>query len=246
MSSARILLVEDNPVDQSIVTAALTKYQVTKAGTVADANTALARELFDLVILDINLPDGNGFEFLKELKSLARLRQLPIVFLTNLSEVPARVQGLNLGAQDYICKPVDPSELCARVDARLRLGGRAVGGEIFLKGDLQFNLGMRQLFIVSGSEPPRQINLTTLEFNVLFHLAHHFDVPLSREQLLEAAWSQKDEVSDRSVDSLISGLRKKISSSQYQIKAVYGSGYRLERRATSSRPETPANKGSQN
>lgn len=228
MNSDQILLVEDNPLDQSIVTAALRPHVVRIANNLQEARASIQDRNVKLVILDVNLPDGDGFKFFDELQNFDSTRKLSIVFLTASASVNERVFGLNLGAQDYICKPVDPNELKARVEARLRTLTPSAPPDQFHLGDLLFNLSLHQLQIADSTGALNAVNLTSLEFNVLYYFARNEDKILTRDQLLESVWGRRDqEVTDRSVDSLISGLRKKIATSAYRLRAVYGSGYTL-------------------
>jgi two-component system phosphate regulon response regulator PhoB len=212
-----ILVVDDAPEVQLIVSRALgPAYEATSSPTLAHAWEVLNRKVFDLILLDVSLPDGDGFGFISRLRSSERSSQVPVVFLTSRNEVADRVMGYELGAEDYIPKPVEPLELKARVEARLK------SAEVFRIGPLRFDL-VRQLAFLSET----RLELSGTEFKLLHHFARHEGHVLSRDQLLSAVWSGGAHVVDRVADVYVCALRKKIRDSGYSIRAVYGSGYRF-------------------
>lgn len=134
--TARILLVDDAPEIQFLVRRTLdNRFLVESAGTLEEARKALAKGLFDLVLLDVVLPDGNGFEFFEEMRP--SLGETPVLFLTGLDDMDNKVNALRRGADDYLVKPVDPRELQARVE--VRLSRRSKSPELSF-GELKVNL----------------------------------------------------------------------------------------------------------
>jgi two-component system alkaline phosphatase synthesis response regulator PhoP len=186
----------------------------------------LRRHGADLVLLDILLPDQDGFEICKRLRADERLKSLPVIFLTAKGEEIDRVLGLEIGADDYVVKPFSPRELVARVKAVLRRQERA--GE---KRDVVEVTGLRldartQEVTVRG----RPVELSTLEFKLLHFLASHPRHIFNRDRLLDEVWGRDRFVTPRTVDVHIRRLREKIEAApdrpQY-LQTVRGSGYRF-------------------
>jgi DNA-binding response OmpR family regulator len=230
MSNARILLVEDSPADQKIVVAALgKKFTVAVAGSVAEARRELARAQFDLILLDVELPDGNGFRFFSDLRCEEATKDIAVFFLTMKSDAPDEVMGFVLGADDYIAKPADPLKLRARVEARLRkLEERREEEAVFSSGALKLDFAVQRAFRTSG-EGDCALELTPHEFKLLAFFLRHEDHVLSRDQLIERVWGTGTNVIDRTVDMHVSNLRKKLSGSGFTVAAVRGVGYRFTR-----------------
>jgi two-component system response regulator ChvI len=190
---------------------------------------SLAKSLPDLVILDILMPQMDGRELCRRLRTLSE--RLPILFLTSRDEELDRVLGLELGADDYLCKPFSMRELAARVKVLLRRAALmrepdAPGDErIFETGPLRLDL-RRYLASWSGAPVP----LTVTEFTLLLALARHPGHVKSRAQLIQEAYPDDAWVSDRTIDSHVKRLRKKLiaaDSAFSGIEAVYGLGYRF-------------------
>ena len=225
---SRILLVDDALDDQRIVASALGKvHDLTVASTMAAARHCIAELEFELILLDVQLPDGDGFTLCAELQANDRKRSVPIVFLTVCNEISDKVMGFSLGAEDYISKPFDPKELKARVEARIKKAGERNSRDLVLRlGDLKISVSMQRVFL-TGGEQERLLDLTPLEFKLLFYFARHEEHVFSREQLLGAVWADNVNVLDRTVDMHVSNLRKKLGLSSWTIQSVHGVGYRL-------------------
>jgi DNA-binding response OmpR family regulator len=181
-----------------------------------------------LVILDVRLPDGSGFDFCREMRQMGL--QQPILMLTARREELDKVLGLEMGADDYMTKPFGLRELVARIRALLRraYGDLAAAGvsSLIFAGDLAINLDTAQ--VSRGIEP---INLTPTEYRLLIYLARHPGQALSREQLLQAVWDDVAGIeSERTVNVHIRRLREKVEitpSKPQLILTVPGIGYRL-------------------
>ncbi len=180
----------------------------------------------DLVLLDIMLPDVDGFEVCKKLRADDRLKDLPVIFLTAKGEEIDRVLGLEIGADDYVVKPFSPRELVARVRAVLRRRERPVE-----KHDVVETSGFRldsrtQEVVVRG----RAVELSALEFKLLHYLASHPRQVFSRERLLDEVWGRDRFVTPRTVDVHIRRVREKIEEQPERpryLQTVRGSGYRF-------------------
>ena len=226
-SGQRVLVVEDDPKTSDIVRAYLEKggYQVAAAYD-GPSGVSRARELTpDLVVLDLMLPGLSGREVCRILQQESHV---PIIMLMALSTIPDKLEGLELGADDYISKPFSPSELVARVRAVLR---RAAGGNLeksqgLLKcGDVV--LDMEQCSVTLGDQ---QTRLTPTEFKVLAVLMREPGRVFSRSQLVEKAMGRDYDGMDRTMDVHILNLRRKIERDANRpeyILTVYGMGYKF-------------------
>ena len=186
----------------------------------------LRRSQPDLVLIDILLPDLDGFEICKRLRADDRLKSVPVIFLTAKGEEIDRVLGLEIGADDYVVKPFSPRELVARVKAVLRRQERAAEKpEVVEAGALVLDSRTQEVRVRG-----RVVCLSTLEFKLLHFLASNPRRIFSRDRLLDAVWGHDRFVTPRTVDVHIRRLREKIESQsnkpQY-LQTVRGSGYRF-------------------
>ena len=222
--SALILVVDDEPKIVRLARDYLEKngYRVVTAGDGPSALTMARRERPDLIVLDLLLPGMDGREVCRILRAES---DVPIIILTALSEESDQIVGLEIGADDYIVKPFSPRGLVARVRALLR---RVQGGiqapAVIRTGGLEVNTA-RHTAELTGVP----LRLTPSEFDLLAVLARHPGQTLTREQLMDALYGATALGVDRSVDSHIKNLRRKLESvSKVQlIETVYGVGYRL-------------------
>jgi len=224
----RIVIIED---EKDIVE--LLRYNFRKEGFEVESFTRggdgleyLRRHAASLVVLDILLPDLDGLEICRRLRGEERLKSVPVIFLTAKGEEIDRVLGLEIGADDYVVKPFSPRELVARVKAVLRRQERVVEpAEVIEVGDLR--LDARTLEVTARAQP---VELSTLEFKLLYFLAAHPRRVFNRDQLLDEVWGRDRFVTPRTVDVHIRRLREKIeaepSRPQY-LQTVRGSGYRF-------------------
>ncbi len=216
----RILVIEDEVRISSFLEKGLASngYTTSVAATGADG-LALARTgEFDLVILDIGLPDTDGFSVLKDLRT--HNRALPVIILTARDGVAATVQGLEAGADDYVTKPFRIEELVARIRARLREDRSPETGVLEVGGAI-LNLKTRRV-----SRGDSQIELSAREFALAELFFRHPGQVLTREQLLSNVWGYDYDPGSNIVDVYVGYLRKKIGDDL--IKTVRGMGYRLE------------------
>ena len=226
--NSRILLVEDAP-DVQLVVADLLRAHGHDVVVSADGQDGLrisGEQPFDLLLLDVLLPGMDGFELCRQ----ARGRGFAggILMLTARAEVGDRVQGLRTGADDYLVKPFDPSELLARVDALLRRTGKIplTPPARFQFGDVAVDFDNR---VVRKAGSP--VKLALQEWRLLRHLVDHRGQVLSRESLLAAVWSDQPYIGPRTVDVHVAWLRQKLEAnpqSPLHIVTVRGEGYRFE------------------
>ena len=222
----RVLLVEDATDVQAIVAATLRDgYSIQVAATASEALVQLGKQKFDLILMDVMLPDGDGFKLCTQVRNTEEGRDIPIIFLTGRTDVADKVIGFSLGADDYVSKPFEPAELRARVDAKLRkVMASRERDEILRIYDLRFQIPYQRLQLIKGSDEAL-IDLTPIEFKLLLHLARNEEKVFTREELISAVWGDNINIVDRTVDVHISNLRKKLSASVCTIRPIQKVGY---------------------
>ena len=219
----RILVVEDNPKLAGSIRQGLTEqgYSVDVCHSGYEAEDLVATEPYDLVLLDLMLPDQDGLEVCRNLRR--RGLSTPVLMLTALSGVDHKVRGLDVGADDYVTKPFDLEELHARVRALLRRGQASEAAKL-VYGDLQLDLISRR--VERNGEP---LKLSPKEFALLEYLMRNPDRPLSRTAIARKVWDIDHDASSNLIDVYISSLRKKIDKGFEAplIHTVIGVGYRF-------------------
>ena len=226
MQKRHILVVEDDEDILELVAYNLVKagYRVTRAATGREALARVAEEPPDLVVLDLMLPEIDGTEVCRRLKGDANTSAIPVVMLTAKGEESDIVAGLELGADDYITKPFSPQVLLARIRAVLRRKekGDADADAVIRVHNLVIHPGRREVSV--DGQP---VDLTYTEFSVLHVLARRPGWVFTRYQIVDAVRGGDYDVTDRSVDVQIAGLRKKLGDAGDHIQTVRGVGYRI-------------------
>ncbi len=222
-ASPTILVVEDETSIASFVAAYLRNagYAVTTAATAQAALIHLAGESPALVILDLNLPDGDGVELCRRIRKTS---DVPILMLTARDEDIDKIIGLEVGADDYMTKPFNPRELVARVKSILRRAAperRRTESDELHHGDLTINAGKREVHV--GDE---EIRLAPKEFDLLWELLDHRGIVLTRDQLLERVWGYTFAGDTRTVDVHVRQIRRKLGDAS-PIVTVWGVGYKV-------------------
>lgn len=226
----KILIVEDDT-DISMVEEVYLEASGHEVFIVDNGETAINRigtEKFDLIILDVLLPDKNGYDICKEVRSKVNI---PIIMVTAMSEPIDKIRGLGLGADDYISKPFDPAELTARVNANLRQYERLMGS---VSKDNTNEIQVKDIRILVDSwkvyKKEKEIKLANKEFELLKFLAINHDIVFSKEQLFEKIWGY-DYIGDSATVMVhINRIREKIEDDAKKpqiIETVWGAGYRL-------------------
>jgi DNA-binding response OmpR family regulator len=180
----------------------------------------------DMVVLDVMLPEADGFELCRQIRHSTVLGRIPVLFLTARSEEVDRVLGLEIGGDDYMTKPFSPRELIARIKAHLRREEMDTEPLALEIGKFRLDGGARRVFL-SG----RELTLTSTEFNLLEFFLTHTGRAYSREQLLEAVWGEQRFVTPRTVDVHVRRLREQIEEQPENpryLTTVRGFGYRFE------------------
>jgi two-component system alkaline phosphatase synthesis response regulator PhoP len=222
----RLLLVEDEPSLALLLSDRLERegYSVL---SVDNGNSAIANALrvpFDVVVLDVMIPGRNGFEVCRELR--AQGSNVPILMLTARGEVRDRVTGLKTGADDYLTKPFDTTELLARIEALLRRSRRTPStGALHQFGSVLVNTRRREV-----SRDGEMVTLSAKEYQLLCYLLERPDVVVSRDELLEQVWGYRASTNTRTVDVHLAQLRSKLEEDPKQprhLLTVHGSGYKF-------------------
>ena len=225
----RVLLVEDSLVTQSLIRAALKDVcALHTADCVAAAIGVIENGEFDLILLDINLPDGDGFQVYERIRNIERFKLTPILFLTARIEREDKVRGFSLGADDYIVKPFDVAELRMRIFAKLKnLQAREASSDFFLSGPFEVKAGTQKISIKGRDGSENKLELTANQFKVLFYLLRNQDKVITREELLREVWADGVHVSDRTIDTHIYSIRRLLGEYSKAIQSVHGKGYRF-------------------
>ncbi len=227
-SGRSVLVVDDEPMVREVVTTYLTRdgLDVTEASDGASALRAFEKSRPDLIVLDVMLPEIDGYSLLSEFRSRSNV---PVIMLTARGEETDRVLGLELGADDYVVKPFSPRELAARVRTVLKRsdGAGLHPGAVVEVGDLRIDPGSREVQVGGHA-----VELTPKEFDLLAFLATHPRQVFARSQLLEQVWDSNTAWQDPSTVTVhIRRLRQKIESNPDKPKViitVWGVGYRFE------------------
>ncbi|MAF76980.1 MAG: DNA-binding response regulator [Halobacteriovoraceae bacterium] len=221
-----ILLVEDSKEIYQIVNQALSRVADIKWGKSLQEGRDLIKEnSIDLLLLDLELPDGNGIELCEELQSTHP--ELPIFLLTAHDQLSDKVLGFSAGADDYITKPFNSLELKARIEAKLRkLDILMKSSDILEWNELSINKSSQTLKVISDGDW-ENVELTALEFKLLMYFAVNEGKVLNREDILDEIWGQDVHVYSRSVDTHVSKLRKKLLGASETIESVHGVGYKF-------------------
>lgn len=235
---SNLLLVEDSEDIRNMVTALLGRdHQITWAPTLSDARRALAeKKRFDLVLLDVDLPDGNGVDFLGS----GLQEGTAVILLTAYDSVNTRVRGFTFGAEDFIAKPFDPVEFQVRVTNRLRhlarRDAKAAPSSNLRAGLLELDLEKQRAFDLrptgatnaAGVAQKKELDLTPVEFRLLLLFIRENGAIVPRETILNQVWGNEIHVSPRVVDHHVCAVRRKIADTGTKIESIYGVGYKLE------------------
>lgn len=216
-------------VDDEADLASLVEFNLQQAGmetsvalTGVQALASAKAKVPDIVLLDLMLPDLSGKEVCRRLRTDTATRSVPIVMLTARGEEADRIEGFEVGADDYITKPFSPRELVLRLKAILRRGSTRESSEQLKLSVLRLDLGAHRAFVGEV-----EIDLTALEFKLLHHLMVRAGRVQSREQLLAEVWGVTSPLETRTVDTHVMRLRDKLREGRDLVETVRGVGYRL-------------------
>ena len=239
MATPRLLLVDDDARLAAMVGDYLRRsgYEIDAAGTLAEGRARLAAEVYDGLVLDLMLPDGDGLDFCREVRAGQRTRHLPLIMLTARGEATDRIVGLEIGADDYLPKPFEPRELLARLKALLRRAAPQPSADDVLRfGRLEIDLGAR-VARLDG----RSLDLTSHQFDLLVVLAESPGRVLSRDQIMDSLRGHPLEAFDRSIDVHVSRIRAAIEDdpkNPRRVLTVRGAGYVFAKKQDADGAET--------
>lgn len=221
----KILLVDDDRDLAEIIRDMLKTYgyEVKIVESCKETFEILKKEQFSLMILDINLPDGTGFEVLREIRSVSKV---PVIFASARTSEDDKIMGLEMGGDDYLAKPYSLKELIARVNALMR---RTYGAEeresVYEFGSVRVDIGMRKV-----ERGGKEVKLALKEFDVLAYLCRHINQVVKKEELLHEVWGVFSEAEIATVAVHIRWLREKLEDNAADpkwIKTIWGVGYCL-------------------
>ena len=223
---AKIFILEDNDSIREAVTGylELEDHQVLQSEKIEGSFDIIVKNSPDLLILDVMLPDGSGFNLAKKLK---KEKDFPVIFLTARDQESDRITGFELGADDYVVKPFSPKELVLRVNALLR---RTSSGKEE-NSEKKWYLGEHEILINNNrhiiKEDNADLDLTTAEWKIFEYLTDNSGIVLSREKILASCLEYFYEGSERTVDTHIKNIRSKLKNPDF-IATVRGFGYRFD------------------
>lgn len=236
MNERQVLIVDDEFAIRDMLRMALeiAGFRCLEAENIHDAFTLIVDERPDMVLLDWMLPGGSGLELLRRLKRTDTTRDVPVIMLTAKTAEDNMIQGLDVGADDYITKPFAPRELIARVKALLRRAGSGDEQDRIQVAELVLDGESRRIFLLD--EP---VDMGPTEFNLLQFFMSHPERAYTRSQLLDQVWGANVYVEERTVDVHIRRLRKALQTPRADysdlVQTVRGTGYRFSARGVPAR-----------
>jgi len=224
----KILVIEDEPDIRRNLEYNLSRegFSVSAAASISEASTLLASTDYNLILLDLMLPDGSGLDLCKRIKSNSDTESIPIIILTAKDDEVDKVVGFELGADDYVTKPFSVRELILRVKAVLKRGSKKkeIVEVVRQFGDLKIDVDSHEVHV-----DDTKINLTALEFRLLRQLVDTRGRVQSRDQLLSEVWGYSAEVTTRTVDTHVKRLREKLGPMGKYVQTIRGVGYKFAR-----------------
>lgn len=227
--NVNILVIEDEPDIRRNLEYNLGRegFKASSVGSLDEANEKLKSKKFDLILLDLMLPDGSGLDLCKKIKSNSETEATPIIILTAKDDEVDKVVGFELGADDYVTKPFSVRELILRVKAILKRSDTKTKEVVEVErqfGDLKIDVDSHEVHVDS-----QLIELTALEFRLLKELVDKRGRVQSRDQLLSEVWGYNAKVTTRTVDTHIKRLREKLGSMGKYVQTIRGVGYKFSR-----------------
>lgn len=221
MKEINILIIEDEAKIREIIKTYAVKeqYEVFEAGSGQEAYELLEERDYHLIVLDVMLPDTDGWSILRRVR---RDKNIPVIMLTARGEEDDKLLGFDLGADDYVTKPFSAKELMARIKTVLKRNHVVTVGEIVAIGDMKINTSFHQIHIKE-----QEVELTPLEYKLLMFFVNNRNIALDRDQILNGVWGYDYYGDERTVDTHVKRLRKKLGSEGALIKTIRGLGYRM-------------------
>jgi len=224
----KILVIEDEPDIRKNLEYNLARegFSVIGAASISEAESNLSVQTFNLILLDLMLPDGSGLDLCKKIKADSKTESIPVIILTAKDDEVDKVVGFEIGADDYVTKPFSVRELILRVKAVLKRGTEKKDIlEVERKfGDLRIDIDSHEVHVDDS-----KINLTALEFKLLRQLVDTRGRVQSRDQLLSEVWGYSSDVTTRTVDTHVKRLREKLGPMGKYVQTIRGVGYKFAR-----------------
>ncbi|SHJ08014.1 DNA-binding response regulator, OmpR family, contains REC and winged-helix (wHTH) domain [Dethiosulfatibacter aminovorans DSM 17477] len=222
MYDVKLLVVEDDERIREILVKYMKKenFELDEASDGKKAIALLEDNKYDLAVLDVMLPDIDGWSILKHIRE--KNREMPVIMLTARAEEEDKLFGFELGADDYVTKPFSAKELLARVKVQLKKSRRSVVDSMMELGDIKINTEYRQVYVND-----KAVELTPIEYSLLQYFADNLNIALTRDQILDNVWGYDYFGDERTVDTHVKRLRKKLLDEGDKIKTVRGHGYRM-------------------
>ncbi len=221
MKDINILIVEDEAKIREIIKTYARKeqFQVYEAENGRDAYDRLDERDYQMIILDVMLPDTDGWTILRKIR---KEKNIPVIMLTARSEEDDKLLGFDLGADDYVTKPFSAKELMARIKTVLKRNHVVTIGEVLEIGSLNINTSFHQVRVED-----QEVVLTPLEYKLLMYFVDNRNIALNRDQILNGVWGYDYFGDERTVDTHVKRLRQKIANEGQRIKTIRGLGYRM-------------------
>ena len=221
MKEINILIVEDEIKIREIVRiyAVKEQYEIYEAGSGEECFGLLDERDYQMIILDVMLPDTDGWTILRKIR---KEKNIPVIMLTARGEEDDKLLGFDLGADDYVTKPFSAKELMARIKTVLKRNNIVTSGESIEIGNIVINTSFHQIQI-NGEE----VELTPLEYKLLMYFVNNRNIALNRDQILNGVWGYDYFGDERTVDTHVKRLRRKIGEEGAEIRTIRGVGYRM-------------------
>lgn len=219
-----ILVVEDSPRSVALIKSVLSEhYRLVFAESTKLAQNILNKEVIDLILLDVTLPEQNGLDYYSEVATWLTRKGIPVIFLTSNEALAFKVSAFKLGASDYILKPFEPVDLKLRVEARLKPMSRNEISYITSELYIDHSQCVVREIVDGGAETT--IDLSPTEYKLICFFVSNPEKIYSRNQIFDEVWGNQSHYLDRTIDKHISSLKKKIPELKLYLKTVYGMGY---------------------
>lgn len=221
-----VLIIDDSPEMCELIASSFRQLpvRVSTAQSIGEAKNLISLNEYAMFVVDLNFPDGDGYSLINLIRNLSNHKLTPIVIVSGSTDIPAKLSAFSIGADDFITKPFHPLEFKARMESKIKkIIASAIGDEVLRLCCLQLHMAKQS---VEVSETKETIPLSPREFRLLAFLAKHVDNIYSRQQILDHIWGNEVYVNDRTVDTHIYFIRKKLGQYAKFIESVPGEGYR--------------------
>ena len=217
-----VFCLEDSADYQFLISKVLSDYSVTFASNIKEAWDLYRTKEFDVALLDINLPDGDGLKFFASIR--ADNFRTPVIILTSSQEIENKLTAFQLGADDYTCKPIDSRELRARVESKIKHKHER---QILKFGPLELSPADLKIYVTNLDKKRNCVEVTAKQLKLLVAFVENPNQILSRDVLIDKAWGAGANITDRVVDTHICNIRKKLEGSSLKIESIPTFGYKL-------------------